>query len=268
MLPFMEQTAIFNAANFMCNPGTGGGFGFAYYSNTTASQAKIAAFLCPSDGQLLTTGAGIRLNSYHGSMGTTTQPWHTGGVTGIFAHTLAYDVAAVTDGTSNTIMWGEALLGNNNPRVSKRTSVGNTNNSSSVYFLDPLVSNGGAMVLNPSVVTGLGACMGKWNNAATTTTDTSSNRGQWWAVGSPGYTYFNTVIPPNSTKYPFSSCRVDTNSGSDYAGFLNASSNHSGGANFAFCDGSVHFLKDSIADRTYWCLGTKAGGEVLSSDSY
>jgi len=268
MLPFMEQTPIYNAANFQVNPGTGSGWGVFYLMNTTAREAKIAAFFCPSDGQMLTTGAGIRLNNYHGSMGTTTQPWHTGGVTGIFAHTLAYDVAAVTDGTSNTIMWGEALLGNNNPRVSKRTSVGNTNNSSSVYFLDPLVSNGGAMVLNPSVVTGLGACMGKWNNAATTTTDTSSNRGQWWAVGSPGYTYFNTVIPPNSTKYPFSSCRVDTNSGSDYAGFLNASSNHSGGANFAFCDGSVHFLKDSIADRTYWCLGTKAGGEVLSSDSY
>jgi len=117
MLPFMEQTPIYNAANFQVNPGTGPGWGAFYVMNTTAREAKIGAFLCPSDGQQLTTGSGIRLNSYHGSMGTTTQPWHTGGATGVFAHTLAFDVSAVTDGTSNTIMWGEALLGNNNPRV-------------------------------------------------------------------------------------------------------------------------------------------------------
>ena len=50
--------------------------------------------------------------------------------------------------------------------------------------------------------------------------------------------------------------------------YQNANSNHPGGANFLFADGSVHFLKSSIAIKTYWALGTKAGGEVISSDSY
>jgi len=268
MLPFMEQTPIYNAANFMVNPGTGTGFGFCYYMNSTAREARVAAFLCPSDGQQVTTGGQLRLNNYHGSMGTTTHPWTNAGVTGVFAHLLSYDVSAVTDGTSNTIMWGEALLGNNNPRVKKRTSVGNFN-TQDAWLLDPLVSNNGQMALNPIVSSRLDACMGKWNTAATTTTDTGSNQGQWWAVGSPGYTYFNTVVTPNSTKYPFSACRIDqTAASSDYAAFINASSNHSGGANFAFCDGSVHFLKDSISQVAYWSLGTKAGGEVISSDAY
>ena len=38
--------------------------------------------------------------------------------------------------------------------------------------------------------------------------------------------------------------------------------------NFLFADGSVHFLKSSINIKTYWALGTKANGEVISSDSY
>ena len=43
---------------------------------------------------------------------------------------------------------------------------------------------------------------------------------------------------------------------------------HPGGANFAFSDGSVHFLKQSISLVTYNALGSRAGGEVISSDAY
>jgi prepilin-type processing-associated H-X9-DG protein len=50
--------------------------------------------------------------------------------------------------------------------------------------------------------------------------------------------------------------------------FTNSSSYHPGGCNFAFADGSVKFLKDSINTQVYWALGTRAGGEVISADSY
>jgi prepilin-type processing-associated H-X9-DG protein len=43
---------------------------------------------------------------------------------------------------------------------------------------------------------------------------------------------------------------------------------HPGGANFAFCDGSVHFLKNSISLPTYCALGSRNGGEVISADTY
>jgi prepilin-type processing-associated H-X9-DG protein len=43
---------------------------------------------------------------------------------------------------------------------------------------------------------------------------------------------------------------------------------HPGGVNALFVDGSVRFVKDSIARQTWWALGTKANGEVISSDSY
>ncbi len=47
-----------------------------------------------------------------------------------------------------------------------------------------------------------------------------------------------------------------------------AKSKHPGGANFCFGDGSVRFLKNSINLQTYCAIGSRAGGEVVSSDAY
>jgi prepilin-type N-terminal cleavage/methylation domain-containing protein/prepilin-type processing-associated H-X9-DG protein len=46
------------------------------------------------------------------------------------------------------------------------------------------------------------------------------------------------------------------------------SSRHPGGANFAFCDGSVKFLKSSISLKVMHCLGNRMDGEMLSDDQY
>ena len=43
---------------------------------------------------------------------------------------------------------------------------------------------------------------------------------------------------------------------------------HPGGANALFADGSVHFLKDSLSVTIVAALVTRAGGEILSGDSY
>jgi prepilin-type N-terminal cleavage/methylation domain-containing protein/prepilin-type processing-associated H-X9-DG protein len=45
-------------------------------------------------------------------------------------------------------------------------------------------------------------------------------------------------------------------------------SRHPGGVNFGFVDGSVHFLKQSMSLVTACALGSRNGGEVISSDSY
>ena len=45
-------------------------------------------------------------------------------------------------------------------------------------------------------------------------------------------------------------------------------SRHPGGVNFLFADGSVHFLKNSINRITYCSLGSRNGGEIVSSDAY
>jgi len=45
-------------------------------------------------------------------------------------------------------------------------------------------------------------------------------------------------------------------------------SKHPGGANMAFSDGSVKFLKATINLATYCALGSKNGGEVVSADAF
>jgi prepilin-type N-terminal cleavage/methylation domain-containing protein/prepilin-type processing-associated H-X9-DG protein len=46
------------------------------------------------------------------------------------------------------------------------------------------------------------------------------------------------------------------------------SSRHPGGGNFSFGDGSVRFLKNSIAPGVFRLLGNRADGEILDSDKF
>jgi prepilin-type N-terminal cleavage/methylation domain-containing protein/prepilin-type processing-associated H-X9-DG protein len=50
------------------------------------------------------------------------------------------------------------------------------------------------------------------------------------------------------------------------------SSNHTGGANLLFADGSVHFIRSVTAEgsarRAVWALGTRAGNEVIEGLDY
>lgn len=41
---------------------------------------------------------------------------------------------------------------------------------------------------------------------------------------------------------------------------------HAGGATFVFCDGSVHFLNETISYITYQCLGDRRDGQTVGAD--
>ena len=71
---------------------------------------------------------------------------------------------------------------------------------------------------------------------------------------------FNAYVAPNS-KIP--DCENTHENGN-----LAMRSRHSGGINALLADGSVRFIKDSVNEMTWWALGSKAGGEVISADAY
>ena len=81
-------------------------------------------------------------------------------------------------------------------------------------------------------------------------------------------TWFNTIVTPNSTQYPWGDCRDQGGGWPDEATFANATSNHPGGVNCLMADGSVRFVKNGVNQSTWWALGTRDLGEVISSDSY
>ena len=47
-----------------------------------------------------------------------------------------------------------------------------------------------------------------------------------------------------------------------------ASSNHPGGVNVLFMDGSVHFVKSSVSYQAWYGIATPNNGEVVGSDQY
>ena len=117
----------------------------------------------------------------------------------------------------------------------------------------------------------LQVCQTAFQNSATATSSTGVNnyKGFRWSEDMGGMALFNTIVPPNSAQYSFTYCGLGYGNNNATDGqYQNANSNHPGGANFLFADGSVHFLKSSINIKMYWALGTKSDGEVISSDSY
>jgi prepilin-type N-terminal cleavage/methylation domain-containing protein/prepilin-type processing-associated H-X9-DG protein len=91
-----------------------------------------------------------------------------------------------------------------------------------------------------------------------------------WEWNSGGY---GTTVPisfPSAQSCTLSGNGWGSNNWASRCAYTNTGfkSHHPGGANMLFVDGSVHFLKTSISMLTYCALGSRAGGEVISSDSY
>jgi prepilin-type processing-associated H-X9-DG protein len=88
-----------------------------------------------------------------------------------------------------------------------------------------------------------------------------------WHVAVNAYTHLG---PPNSTSCQNPATEV-FGSWLTFGGPSHSNpptSNHPGGVNICFGDGSVRFVKDSVNVQAWWGLGTRNGGETLSADQY
>ena len=122
---------------------------------------------------------------------------------------------------------------------------------------------------NPAaVLAGLQACATAAANPSSASYSTM--RGFSWSDGNGGWTYTNIIQTPNRDSiFPGGGCRFNcAGCGIDSSFSYAVSSNHPGGANILMTDGSVRFVKDGVSRPTWWALGTRNGGEVISADSY
>ncbi len=267
MLGQFDQQPLYNAMNFSRSIYSG--------PNSTVYATGLSPLWCPSDGQI----AGKRLSfgvygdnpsltvaftSYAACSGTWLPQMYThcsvvapqnmsscalfqpinSTINGVYLFCSSVTIAGITDGTSNTIMYGEHA--------------------------------------NGRFTTGDSACF------------------NWWGDALSFDTNFSTLYPMNPFNKIANQANGSSGDGSDGQAdpWVDAASSfHPGGANFAFCDGSVRFLKDSISSwaynpatglpmsvsyngagiysllpgatpGVYQKLSTRAGGEVISSDQY
>jgi prepilin-type N-terminal cleavage/methylation domain-containing protein/prepilin-type processing-associated H-X9-DG protein len=291
MLGYMEQTPLYNAINFSWGPlANGSGTGTTDGTtgiNTTATHTLINSFVCPSDP--FAGGGQQNINSYASCFGTTGLPlyyWNgTGGPpqynqtpsgsTGMFTFALAYGVKHCTDGTSNTVAYAEWLVGNGrgvvlggaNPPSTYRGNL--MSGVASVGSADP-GSLYDAFSNQATVLANLQNCTTMFFTPGTQ--GITDLKGWRWGLGASGYSMFNMMQTPNDKQYPIGGCRtnfsVGSNSWPDASFTVSAASNHPGGCNVLMADGSARFVKDSINRMTWWSIGTKGNGEVISSDAY
>jgi prepilin-type N-terminal cleavage/methylation domain-containing protein/prepilin-type processing-associated H-X9-DG protein len=285
MLSQLEQNAMYNAINF--NLGNNMPNSYGYYANSTVTGMRTAVYLCPSDpnaGSLsVLRTADNRVDvldvSYVASAGTTTNapnntgttnPWATMGSTGLFWWYQSYGIQNITDGTSNTVAFSEALVSNfGGSNAGSLDNSGMSTNYGGTSTTGVSGACGAAQQYdanqNPAaVIAGLRAC----TVAVQKRQGLNNTRGIFWEVGSLGMTMFNTIATPNATQYNWGDCRCTGGGYPNDATFSNANGNHPGGVTVLMADGSVRFVKNSINQATWWALGTRGNGEVISSDAY
>jgi prepilin-type processing-associated H-X9-DG protein len=236
-----------------------------YKVNSTGQNVKINTFCCPSDpnaGQPDHNGF-PNTNNYYGSIGTTTNLFNANTSigtlsqpsNGIFTWQQSYGIRDVIDGTSNTIAFAECLVGNQSLQTGQKR-IGMTGVSIPATSL--LLDATGA-----PAIAAIAACDQAWNSRSY---GLDRQRGENWAHGAQDMTLFNTIVPPNDKNDQWTNCSA-TGSGS-MSNLSNSDSWHPGGVNVTMGDGSVKFIKDSVNRTTWWALGTRNGGEVISADQF
>jgi prepilin-type N-terminal cleavage/methylation domain-containing protein/prepilin-type processing-associated H-X9-DG protein len=294
LLGYLDQGPVYNAINFSIVSGANQQAGYPQpeyggQMQSTAISGRIASFLCPSSTPPQETywGRPRAGNNYFASVGSSMHWVGASGLSapnGIFMHggsdpvingyenTPPRAMRDVTDGTSHTIAFGEWRTGDfDEHNLSSQDVISHGPGDPPGILYDGW---GDPKMNMPAGADGFLA----WINicaglapASTTEGNMSweynmSYLGSGWHHGMFGYTLGNTLLAPNS---PYPNCRMCSWDGDwDCPGIYGMSSYHPGGGNVAFADGSVRFLKSSVSPRTIWSLGSRAQGEVVSSDSY
>lgn len=255
ILPFMEQGVAFNALNF--------NFNHLSATNVTVVGMAVNSFVCPSDVNKdkrspFPPFTGLTASGSVTSYGFSAGDWFVwNGFNppenrGAFGPNRSRSLAEFQDGTSQTLLASDVKVYQPYRRCSAQLA--NISNPNSVP----------SPMENPFTVApeyGSSSCkLG---------TDHSL-----WADGNTHETGMTTAWPPNKAIIgPNGEGDLDLEtilvaSGGPNFAAITARSYHSGGVNTLMADGSVRFVKSTIAGTTWRALGTVAGGEVVSSDSY
>jgi prepilin-type processing-associated H-X9-DG protein len=282
LLPFLDQTTLYNAINW--DFGARGSDGDAVYFDSnppdnavgggdsipqmTVLVTKVPFFLCPSDNNPGSSGT-FFLGGGRQLVGACNYPCNiglsrriTGGVLDTWALngpnyvasnwdetvSAVRDIASFRDGTSSTATYSEWIKGAAVPTGTSPNGlleVYNLGQNSDFYRTDYQFMQ----LCNTVPITNANQ-QWQW-------------KGEWWGYG--GTMIYSHTQTPNRTSCVYHDINED---GRGTITMAAASSNHPGGVNVLFMDGSVRFVKSSVNYRAWYAIATPFAGEAVSSTSY
>jgi prepilin-type processing-associated H-X9-DG protein/prepilin-type N-terminal cleavage/methylation domain-containing protein len=282
LLPFLDQPQLFNAINW--DFGARGSDGDAVYADRnppdnavggrdsipqmTVLVTKIASFLCPSDvnpgssGIFYVGGARqlVGASNYPCNIGLNRRitggvmdSWGLNGPNYVASNwddtvSAPRTIASFTDGTSSTATYSEWIKGAAVPTGASPNGlleVYNLGQNSNFYRTDYQFMQ----LCNRVPITSANQ-QWQW-------------KGEWWGYGAT-MIYSHTQLP-NRTSCVYHDINED---GRGTITMASASSNHPGGVNVLFMDGSVRFVKNSVNYRAWYAIATVSAGEAISSTAY
>jgi prepilin-type processing-associated H-X9-DG protein len=269
LLPFIEAANVAMGKDFT-QITTGHSLSRAnpYYNDIL--DIKLACILCPSSGDnnvdhtiqggwapgnyVVCVGSGTGENSVltaktdgvfymasnRGTAGTTA-------TTGTLENTNGdHGFESLTDGTSNTMVLSEAL-------VVMSSLSGQPLDANVCKRLTLNVDETATDCADPDLVAA---------TAATSTITGKNNRCESWFSSRWDHSVYNAYLLPNQKDAcGYASINFTPTSGVRRA-FLKAASNHTGGVNVAYADGSVRFISDTVSLNVWRALSTVDNGET------
>ena len=256
LLPYIEESAAFDLVDFRASP------------TLAAKTTHIDTFVCPSEvtDRMVNSGNGThqagwgRVNykscagSDVGTMIGGSPPQEKNN--GVFRTNEWIRFPDITDGTTHTCLFAEAVLGDGDVNVVEVPgdwlAIAMSNKTRKQVY-DACVA------LNPKNLSTDPALTGSSKQIAAS--------GRNWVWGNYIPNRYNHVMPPNTQSCGrFSgSSRMDA-SVNDRGGATTASSRHQGGINVALADGSARYIDERIQINVWWALGSINGGEPIPDE--
>ena len=240
LLPFMEYSNVHRLIDFSVK--------WNHVNNTAARGTKVPVFNCPSDREdmLMKGWAGTNYRANQGSgilFGGTavTTPGATNyGIpapNGVFYNGSWLSLGMINDGTSNTAAFSEHIRGDSDNTIA--------NDRMDTFGPKTQPQTPDQAYLDCKNLNWLDL---QFQNV--------SDVGIPWLEGYHSTSIYYHVGPPNTRSCMYPPGKIATT----------ANSNHPGGVNMMLCDGSVRFVRNTIAQATWQAMGTRAGGEVIPND--